>query len=333
MKRYLMVSEYRHRTLAVIAAGLMSTGICGTQTALAAYPDRPVTLVVGFAPGGPTDAMARVIATEIGKELNQSVVVVNKAGAGSNLAAQYVSQSKPDGYTLLMVAVTSAINQTLYSHPGFNLATDFEPVGIAGKVPSVLVVNPELPVKTVKELVAYAKVNPGKLSFGSSGNGTSIHVAGEMFKTEAGIDVTHVPYRGSAPADMALIAGQTQYMFDNVPTVWPFVEAGRMRPLAVTTKERIEIAPNLPTMTESGFPNFDVSSWYGVIAPAKTPKDVIQKLNQALQTVIAKPDFQSRMKGLGVIVQPSTPESFASFIKTEIDRWAPIVRASGARND
>lgn len=312
--------------LAMATAGLLNP-------ALAAYPERPISLVVGFAAGGPTDVMARAIASEMGSELRQSVVVENKPGAGSNVAAQFVARAKPDGYTLLMVAVTSAINQTLYAKPGFNLMSDFEPVGIAGKVPSVLVVHPDVPVKTVGELVSHAKSNPDKISFGSSGNGTSIHVAGEMFRTQAKIDATHVPYRGSAPANLALASGQITFMFDNVPTIWPFVEAGRMRALAVTTQQRLESAPGLPTMAESGFPDFDVSSWYGLIAPAKTPPQVTQRLNDALQKVLAKPEFQARMKGMGVVLEKSTPASFGQFIQSEINRWAPIVQASGARAD
>lgn len=315
----------------VLSASIMTA--VGISSAHAAYPEKPITLVVGFAPGGPTDALARVLASEIAKDLGQSVVVENKPGAGSNLAAQQVARATPDGYTLLMLAVTSAINQTLYAKPGFDLIKDFKPVALGAKVPSVLVVNPDLPVKTVAELVEHAKANPGMLTFGSSGNGTSIHVAGEMFKSEAGIDVIHVPYRGSAPAATALVGGQISFMFDNVPSIWPFVQAGRLRPLAVTTHERIEHDPNLPTMADSGFPDFNVSSWYGVVAPAATPDAIVNRLNESMQRVLTDATVRERLTGMGVLIEKSTPASFATLIQDEVDRWAPIVKASGARVD
>ncbi|MFW7342172.1 tripartite tricarboxylate transporter substrate binding protein [Pollutimonas sp. H1-120] len=329
-------TEFQRRRMinvAILSIATLAATLFQSNHARAAYPDKPISLVVGFAAGGPTDVLARVLAAEIGKDLDQSVVVENKPGAGSNLAARYVARANPDGYTLLMVAVTSAINQTLYSNPGFNLATDFKPVALGAKVPSVLVVNPELPVKTVQELVDYAKANPGKLNFGSSGNGTSIHVAGEMFKSEAGIDVMHIPYRGSAPAATALVGGQISFMFDNVPSIWPFVESGRLRALAVTTAERIDRSPDLPTMAESGFPTFDVSSWYGLAAPANTPDEIVKRLNESVQRVLSKPDVQEQLKRLGVMYEKTTPQSFGQFIQDEVARWAPIVRASGARVD
>lgn len=305
---------------------------CGTNV-LAAYPDRAITLEVGFAAGGPTDMLARAAALEMGIELGQPIIVDNKPGAGSNIAAVQVAHSKPDGYTLLMVAITSAINQTLYAKPGFDLNADFAPVGMVGVVPSMLVVDPKLPVRNVQELVAYAKANPNTLSFGSSGNGSSIHIAGEMFKSATKIDAVHIPYKGSAPAGVALMGGQITYMFDNVPTVWPFVQAGRMRALAVTTKARISLAPQIPTMAESGFPNFNVSSWYGILAPAGTPEAIIKSLNGALQRVITKPDFQKKMNTLGVISDPGTPQQFGQFMRSEVLRWAPIVKSAGALVD
>lgn len=319
------------RTALIAASSLLAVTAAGA--AQGAYPDKPITLVVGFAPGGPTDALARVLASEIGQDIGQNVVVENRPGAGSNLAVQQIIRAKPDGYTLLMLAVTSAINQTLYADPGFDLMKDVKPVALGAKVPSALVVHPDLPVNSVAELVEYAKDNPGMLNFGSAGNGTSIHVAGEMFKSEAGIDVIHVPYRGSAPAAMALVAGETSYMFDNVPSIWPFVEGGRLRALAVTTFERLERAPDLPTMAESGFPDFNVSSWYGIVAPADTPDAIVTELNQSIQRVLNNSEVQERLKSMGVITEESTPESFGNLIKTEVQRWAPIVKASGARVD
>lgn len=322
----------KRRTLA-LASALAALFALAPGAARSAYPERPVTLVVGFAAGGPTDTMARAIANGLSKELKQAVVVENKPGAGSNIAAQQVARSPGDGYRLLMVPTTSAINQTLYAKPGFDLEADFKPIGMGGKVPSVLVVNPQLPVKTVRELVEYAKANPGKLTFGSSGNGSSIHIAGEVFKKEAQIETTHVPYRGSAPAGVALMGGEISYMFDNVPTVWPHVQSGRMRALAVTTRERLAAAPSLPTMIESGFPGFDVSSWYGLMAPKGTPADVVNRLSAALQKVIADEDFRERMKTMSVIVESSTPESFGEFVRKEVDRWGRIVKDSGATVD
>jgi tripartite-type tricarboxylate transporter receptor subunit TctC len=232
-----------------------------------------------------------------------------------------------------MVAVTSAINQTLYKNIRFNLIDDFTPVALAVRVPNVLVVNPDLPVKSVKELVDYAKKNPGKLNFASSGSGTSIHMAGELFKQLADIDVVHIPYKGSSPAVTDLIGGQVDFMFDNMPSSWPQVEGGKLRALAVTTAERSKAAPDLPTMQEEGFPTFDVSSWFGVIAPKGTPDDVVEKLNKAIRAALAKPAVQSQMDDLGAIVADTTPEQFGDFIKSEVENWGKVVTASGATVD
>jgi len=200
-------------------------------------------------------------------------------------------------------------------------------------VPNILVVNPSVPAKTVKELVDYAKANPGKLAFASSGSGTSIHMAGELFKLQAGVDVLHVPYKGSAPAITDLIGGQVQLMFDNMPSAWPHVQAGKLRALAVTTKTRSPTAPDLPTMAESGFPKFDVSSWFGLIAPAGTPPEIIKTLNAAAQKALKNPEVQKRFQDLGAVSEPTTPEQFATFIRNEVDQWRPVVKASGAKVD
>ncbi|MCC2596580.1 tripartite tricarboxylate transporter substrate binding protein [Pusillimonas sp. MFBS29] len=312
----------------------MLAGVVGySATASAAYPDRPIKMVVGFSAGGTTDTVARIVSKEMSDALGQSVVVDNRPGAGSNIASELVARSDPDGYTLYMVAVTSAINQTLYKNLRFNLIEDFTPVALAVRVPNVLVVNPKVPVKSVKELVDYAKANPGKLNFASSGSGTSIHMAGELFKQSAGIDAVHIPYKGSAPAMADLIGGQVDYMFDNMPSAWPHVESGSLRALAVTTADRSKTAPDLPTMQESGFPSFDVSSWFGVIAPKGTPPEIINKLNEVMLAALAKPEVQKSLEDLGAVPAKTTPAEFGNFIKSEVEGWAKVVKASGATVD
>jgi tripartite-type tricarboxylate transporter receptor subunit TctC len=316
------------------ATGLIMAGTAGFSTsAAAAWPEQPIRMIVGFSAGGTTDVVARIVAKTIGDTLGKPVVVENKPGGGSNIASEMVARATPDGYTLYMVAVTSAINQTLYKNLSFDLVKDFAPVALTVKVPNVLVVNPSVPVKTVKELVDYAKANPGKLNFASSGSGTSIHMAGELFKQSAGIDVMHIPYKGSAPAMTDLIGGQVQYMFDNMPSAWPHVASGSLRALAVTTAERSKTAPELPTMQESEFPNFDVSFWFGVIAPAGTPAAIVDKVNKAIQVALDDPQVQERFEKLGAVPVKTTPAEFGDFIKSEVDSWAKVVKASGATVD
>ena len=298
--------------------------------ASAAYPDHPIRMIVGFSAAGTTDIVARVMAKEISDALGQPVVVENRPGGGSNIASEMVARAQPDGYTLYTVAVTSAINQSLYKNLNFDLIKDFAPIALVVKVPNVLVVNPKVPAKNVKELVDYAKANPNKLNFASSGSGTSIHMAGELFKQLAGIDVVHVPYKGSAPAVTDLIGGQVQYMFDNMPSAWPHVEAGKLRALAVTTADRSKSAPDLPTMAESGFPSFDVSSWFGIIAPAGTPPDIVNKLNAIVQKALSKKEIQARFDELGAVPVKTTPAEFGQFIQAEVNNWAKVVKASGA---
>lgn len=320
------------RVVSGVAAGVISA-FALSATAQAAYPDKPVRVVVGFSAGGTTDVIARIMAKELTQELGQSFVIENKPGGGSNIATDYVARATPDGYTVLFVAVTSAINQTLYKNVNFDLTKDFTPVALGAKVPNVLVINPQVPVKSVQELVDYAKKNPGKLAFASSGSGTSIHMAGELFKQRAGIDVLHVPYKGSAPAITDLIGGQVQFMFDNMPSSWPHVQSGKLRALAVTTTDRSKSAPDLPTMQESGFEKFDVSSWFGMIAPAGTPPEVIEKLNAAMNKALDKPEVLKAYESLGAVGQKTTPAEFGAFIKSEVDGWAPVVKTSGAKVD
>lgn len=319
--------------MGVAAAGAMALGSSSVAIAQDNWPERPIKLIVGFNAGGTTDVVARILAEDMSQTLGQPIIVENRPGAGSNIATEMVKRAKPDGYTLYMVAVTAAINQTLYESADFDLTADFEPVSLAVKVPNVLVVHPSLPVNSVQELVDYAKAHPGILNFASSGSGTSIHMAGELFKQLAEIDVAHIPYSGSAPAVTDLIGGQVDYAFDNMPSAWPHVNAGKLRALAVTTSERTESAPDLPTMKESGFETFDVSSWFGVVAPKGTPEEITQRLNEAMHTAMRKPDIHERLADLGAIPEFTSREEFAQFLAREVDSWGEVVIASGATVD
>lgn len=317
-----------------LAAGIIAAASLMTApAAMAAYPEQPIRLIVGFSAGGTTDVVARILGKEVGEALGQTVVVENRPGAGSNIAADMVARADPDGYTLLMVAVTSAINHTLYKNLKFDLIEDFDPVALAVRVPNVLVVNPEVKANSVQELVDLLKKNPGEINFASSGSGTSIHMAGELFKLRADVDVAHIPYKGSANAVTDLIGGQVQYMFDNMPSAWPHVESGKLRALAVTTADRSKTAPDLPTMKESGFEDFDVSSWFGVIGPKGMPADVIATLNKSIREALAKPDVRERLEGLGAVPADTSPDEFGQFIKHEVNTWGPVVTASGAQVD
>lgn len=321
----------------VLAAALLGASALVPLASQAAdvkkYPERPVRVVVGFSAGGTTDVVARIMAKELTAELGQSFVIDNKPGAGSNIATEQVARAEPDGYTLLFVAVTSAINQTLYPKVRFDLVKDFAPVALGAKVPNVLVVNPSVPVKNVQELIAYAKANPDKVSYASSGSGTSIHMAGELFKLRTGLKTQHIPYKGSAPALTDLMAGQVQFMFDNMPSSWPHVMNGKLKALAVTTSKRSPTAPDLPTMEESGIKPFDVSSWFGLIAPAGTPPEVVNKLNAAMNKAFDKPEVKEAYAKLGAVSEKNTPEQFGAFIKSEVASWAPVVKSSGATVD
>lgn len=319
------------------ASMLFLAGLAGalsfSAAAQGAYPEKTVRIVVGFSAGGSTDVVARLLAKELSEELGQSFVVENKPGAGSNIATEYVARAPADGYTLLMMAVTSTINQTLYPNLKFDVLKDLTPVALGAKVPNLLVVNPKLPVNSVKELVDYANKNPGKLNFASSGSGTSIHMTGELFKINTKIDVSHIPYKGSSPAMTDLVGGQVQFMFDNMPSALPLVQSGKLRALAVTSPQRSPAAPDVPTMAEAGFTGFDVSSWFGLMAPAKTPDAVVQKLNVAVAKALTNPELKKRLADLGATSQAMTSAEFGDFVKNEVKVWGGVVKASGARVD
>jgi tripartite-type tricarboxylate transporter receptor subunit TctC len=298
------------------------------------YPSRAVKLVVPFPPGGPLDATGRLVAQKLTDAWGQPVVVENKPGAGGNIGADLVAKSAPDGYTILLGALsTHAINPTLYPNMPYDAVKDFAPITLLATTPNVLVVNPSLPVSSVKELIAYAKANPGKLAFGSGSNGSAGHLAGELFKVETGTDVIHVPYKGAAPAMQGLLAGDVQFMFDNLASATPQVKAGKLKALAVTTARRSPLAPDLPTMTEAGLPGFDITTWYGLMAPAGTPSAIVAKWNAEVTRILNAPDVKERLAAQGAEAAPMTPDQFAAFIKAEIPKYARVIKASGAKVD
>jgi tripartite-type tricarboxylate transporter receptor subunit TctC len=298
------------------------------------FPSRTVKLVVPFPPGGPLDATGRAIAQKLTEAWGQSVIVENKPGAGGNIGAGYVAKSAPDGYTVVMGALsTHAVNPSLYPKMPFDAQRDFAPITLVAITPNVLVVNPSLPVHSVKELIAYAKANPGKLSFGSGSIGSAGHLAGELFKVDAGVDMVHVPYKGAAPAMQGLLAGDTQLMFDNLASAMSQVNAGKLRALAVTTAERSKLVSDLPTMAEAGVPGFDISTWYGLLAPAGTPPDLIAKWNADVTKILSAPEMRERLATQGAEAAPDSPADFAKFIASELVKYAKIVKASGAKVD
>ena len=319
---------------AVAIAAAASAGFPASAQGAASYPIKPIKIVVPFPPGGATDIMARAIGFELQKALGQSVIIENKPGAGGNSGADLVAKSPADGYTLVMGTVgTHAINMSLYAKMPYDAVKDFEPVVLVAGVPNLLVVHPAVNAKTVSELTALAKAQPGKLNVASSGNGTSIHLSAELYKQMAGVDILHVPYKGSSPAVADLLGGQVQMMFDNMPVSLPHVKAGKLRALAVTSMKRSPALPDVPTMDEEGLKGFDATSWFGLLAPAGTPKDIVAKLNAASVKALATPEMRERLAAQGADPVGNSPEQFAAFIKSEIDKWAKIVKASGARVD
>jgi tripartite-type tricarboxylate transporter receptor subunit TctC len=322
-----------HRIIAALcalAAAVIATG--AFAQAPAAYPTHPVRIVVPFPAGGTTDILARAVAQRFSEAFGQPFVVDNRPGAGGNIGAELVAKSAPDGYTLLMGTVgTHAINPSLYTNMPYDHVKDFAPVFLAAGVPNVLEVNPSLPVHSVAELVAYAKANPGKLNFASSGSGTSIHLSGELFRTMTGVTMQHVPYKGSAPALQDLVGGQVQLMFDNLPSSMALIKAGKLRALAVTSAHRSAALPDLPTIAESGYPAFEASSWFGLLAPAGTPAAIVNKLNAEGNQWLASADAKDKLLAQGAIAAGGSPEDFARHITAETAKWAKVVKASGAK--
>jgi len=298
------------------------------------YPDKPVRLVVPFPPGGGADNLARAIMPKVSHALGRPIIIDNKPGAGGNVGAELVAGAPPDGYTLLYgTNGTHSINQALYRNLRFDPIKDFTPVSRMTEIAAMLVVNPQLPVLTTTQLIRYAKANPGKVNFASAGNGTTSHLSGELFRTMAGIDIVHIPYRGGAAALADLVSGQVQMMIDVMPNVYPLAKDGRIRGIAVSTAVRFPGAPELPTISESGVAGFESSAWDGVLAPAGTPEPVVAKLNAAIRIALADPELVETLKSRGARPVAGTPQEFAQHIVESTRKWAAVVKASGARID
>jgi len=321
------------RMLQRLAIAVMLVGF--TTSAFAqAYPSKPIRLVVPFPAGGTTDILARAVAQRLTQTLGQPVVVDNRPGAAGNIGSDVVAKSAPDGYTLLMGTVgTHAINPSLYAKMPYDHVKDFAPVILVAGVPNVLVVNPSVPVHSVQDLIKLAKEKPGQINFASSGSGTSIHLSGELFKTMAGVDMTHVPYKGSAPALSDLIGGQVQIMFDNLPSALPQIKGGKLRAVAVTSLARAPVLPDVPTIAESGLPGFEASSWFGVLVPVGTPAAIITRINADVNNWLQTQDAKDNMLAQGANAAGGSPQQFAAHIRAETDKWAKVVKASGAKVD
>jgi tripartite-type tricarboxylate transporter receptor subunit TctC len=300
-------------------------------TASAAYPDKPITMIVPFPPGGPTDLVARVIGKAMSESMGQPIIIDNRGGANGNIGASLAAKAAPDGYTMIYNTSAVALSPALYKNLTYDVQKDFAPVALAAVVPLALVVHPSVPANNVKEFIAHVKANPGKLSYGSAGAGNVTHLGAFQFLQANGLDAVHIPYKGSAPADMDLVGGQIQFMTDTVNSVAAFVKDKRMKMLAVTTPKRMSNFPEVPTLAESGMPGFDVGAWQGVMVPTGTPRPIIDRLNTELRKALANPEVRAKLAVQGAEPLGSTPEEYGAYIKKEIDRWGKVVQQSGVK--
>jgi tripartite-type tricarboxylate transporter receptor subunit TctC len=317
---------------AAVVCTVLALGATDTQ-AQPAYPSKPITMVVPFPPGGPTDQVARVIAQKMSEQMGQTIVVDNRGGANGNIGATAVAKAPADGYTVLYNTSSITLSRSLYKSLAYDVLRDFAPVALTAAVPLALVVNPSVPASNVKDFVAYAKANQGKLSYGSAGSGNVTHLAAFQFLQANGIEAAHIPYKGSSPADADLAGGQIQFMTDTVNSVMSFIRDKRIKILAVTTAKRMELFPDVPTLAESGMPGFEASAWQGMLVPAHTPTPVIQKLNAELMKALQSPDVRKKLALQGAEPLGSTPEEYGRYLKNEIARWAKVVKDTGIALD
>jgi len=324
-----MKSLHRSSLSALLAAAALVAG-----TAHAAYPDHPIRWIVPFPAGGAMDNIARTLGEDMSKTLGQAVVVENRPGAGGNIGAELVARAPADGYTLLIVANGMAVNPALYGKLGYDPIKDFAPVSLLAVVPNVLVANKaKTPAKTVAEVIASAKARPGKYTYASAGNGTSIHLAGELFTSMAQVDLLHIPYKGSGPAMTDLLGGQVDYMFDSITSAKPQIDSGKLTPIAVTTTKRSSALPNVPTLAEAGLPGYELSPWFAAFVPAKTPQPVIDALNKAMLEALKKPAVQQRLAGIGAEPIGSTPVALRDHLAKETTKWGALIKEKGIRAD
>jgi tripartite-type tricarboxylate transporter receptor subunit TctC len=326
------VSRLRVRLALAVALGAFCL-LCGKPSVAIAgeYPDKPIRVIVPYPPGGFNDTLARTLGQKLADKWKQPVIVDNRPGGGTTIGTNLAAKSAPDGYTMLIVSFAFAVNPALYASLPYDTAKDFSPIVLAASTPNLLVVNPGLPVNSVRELIALARSKPGQLNYASAGNGSSNHLSMELFKSLAGVDIVHIPYKGSAPAVTDLIGGQVDVMFDNVPNVLAQVRAGKLRGIAVTSRERSPFVRELPTMAESGVPGFDVSVWFGVVAPAGTPQPVVAKLNAEINGILKLPEIRQAFNSQGVEPAGGTPAEFFSHLAAQTTKWTKVVKDSGAK--
>lgn len=320
---------YRLFSVAALALGAM---LCPASAQ--DYPAKPVTLVVPFAPGGSSDVISRFVGQKLSEKWKQSVIIDNKAGGAGQIAMQAVARATPDGYTLILGHIgTLAVNPAMFDKLSYDYNKEFVPVAMLAIVPSAIAVNPDLPIKDIKDLVAYSRANPGKLNYGSAGNGSAGHLAMEYFKDTVKIDAQHVPYKGTGPMLTDLLAGQTQLTYNGILPLVPHAKTGKLRVIAVGSPKRLELMPDVPTVQEQGFPGFETSQWYGVIAPAGTPAAIVKKLNEDINAVLADPAIQKRLSDDGAVAGSGSPEAFGAYIAAEEKRWGPVVKKAGIKPD
>jgi tripartite-type tricarboxylate transporter receptor subunit TctC len=315
-----------------ICAALGAAVLLAGQAQAQKYPVKPIRLIVGYAPGGGSDIMARLIGPRITEAMGQQVIVENRAGAAQNVAAEYIIKQPADGYTLFLSSAALGVNISLYPKLNYHPVRDFVPIAVFATSPNLLLVHPSYPAKSLKEFVAVAKRNPGKLNFSSSGSGSAQHLTGELLKIHVGVGMTHVPYKGSGPSMIALASGEVDFSFNNIPSSQPLMTPGRVRALGITSEKRSPLLPQLPTFVESGLPrDFITGTWYGVLAPAGTPAEVVTALNAVIVKTVQRPDFRDRLLQLGADPVAESPDYFRKMLAAEIDRWAKVVKASGAK--